>query len=251
MPELLRAPSRLQAKHWPIIEIFGPTIQGEGPEAGMPCLFVRFGGCDFRFSWCDSLHAVEPAQVRARSIRLGPNEIISRLHDLSAGPQWVILSGGNPALHELGPLVEQLRRAGYKSAVETQGSRWRDWLAEVDRLVVSPKPPSSGMATSKHREQLDRFMQEALAATFPEKLAMKIVVFDEADLDWAIDRFCEWPRVEPYLSVGTDQQPPATPEQLGARYRWLCERVSGLPELADVRVLPQLHVIAWGHAQGV
>ena len=44
-----------------IAEIFGPTIQGEGALIGLPTVFVRTGGCDYRCSWCDSLHAVSSA----------------------------------------------------------------------------------------------------------------------------------------------------------------------------------------------
>ena len=43
-----------------VSEIFGPTIQGEGVLIGLPTVFVRTGGCDYRCSWCDSLHAVDP-----------------------------------------------------------------------------------------------------------------------------------------------------------------------------------------------
>ena len=42
-------------------EIFGPTIQGEGALIGQPTIFVRTGGCDYRCSWCDTLHAVDSA----------------------------------------------------------------------------------------------------------------------------------------------------------------------------------------------
>ena len=44
-----------------VSEIFGPTVQGEGALIGKPTVFVRTGGCDFRCSWCDTLHAVLPA----------------------------------------------------------------------------------------------------------------------------------------------------------------------------------------------
>ena len=49
---------------FPVVEVFGPTIQGEGELAGVPTAFVRFGGCDYRCTWCDSLHAVLPEDVR-------------------------------------------------------------------------------------------------------------------------------------------------------------------------------------------
>ena len=38
----------------PVLEIFGPTIQGEGRVIGRKTMFVRTAGCDYRCSWCDS-----------------------------------------------------------------------------------------------------------------------------------------------------------------------------------------------------
>src|SRR5215211_1387636 len=99
MPTL--AKSKVAAKIFPVIEIFGPTIQGEGAEAGLPCAFVRLGGCDFRCSWCDTMYAVDPAEVRANATRLNSDQIVSELRGLGGEYEWVILSGGNPALHDL------------------------------------------------------------------------------------------------------------------------------------------------------
>src|SRR4051812_1078469 len=149
----------------PVVEIFGPTVQGEGPDAGRPAYFVRFGGCDFRCSWCDSMYAVDPAAVRSNAERLSAHEVEQRLSALDAGPSLVVLSGGNPALLDLAELVERLQAAGVEVAIETQGSVWRDWLASVDRLVVSPKGPSSGMDTAAHRAQFAEFMAHAAAAS--------------------------------------------------------------------------------------
>jgi 7-carboxy-7-deazaguanine synthase len=235
----------------PVIEVFGPTVQGEGPDAGIPAYFVRFGGCDWRCSWCDSMHAVDPAEVRANAERLSADEITRRVSGLPSGPELVVLSGGNPALLDLTELVRGLKAAGLRVAVETQGSRWKEWLLEVDRLVISPKPPSSGMATEAHEAALGAFMTRA--AEIGSAAALKIVVFDELDLDWAAARHQEYADVDLYLSAGTDVglAEDATLAGLRERYRWLCETVSRRPEFTRARVLPQLHVIAWGTAQGV
>src|SRR3954453_18768223 len=98
-----RAPT--VGKTFPVIEVFGPTIQGEGAEAGLPTHFVRFGGCDYRCSWCDTMYAVDPATVRATARPSSTNQIVDELSTLGGAPEWVTLSGGNPALHHLGPLV--------------------------------------------------------------------------------------------------------------------------------------------------
>jgi 7-carboxy-7-deazaguanine synthase len=239
-------------KTFPVVEVFGPVIQGEGPVAGQVTHFIRFGLCDYRCSWCDSMFAVEPALVKMNATHLGVDAMIDRLTLLEPAP-WVTLSGGNPAIHDLGELVTALQLSGLKVAVETQGSRWNDWLPLVNQLIVSPKPPSSGMATPLHQRTTTKFMREA--SVVPERRrAIKIVVFDQTDLWWA-DAFMTthpWERL--FLSAGTD--PPHPGEELDEtrwkvceRYRWLCEVAPQL--VSEVTVLPQLHVLAYGHARGV
>lgn len=234
----------------PVVEIFGPTVQGEGPDAGRPAYFVRFGGCDYRCTWCDSMHAVDPAEVRENAERLTAEQIVQQLRELPSGPDFVVLSGGNPALLDLHALVLALKQDGMRVAVETQGSRWRDWLSEVDRLVISPKPPSSGMAGPDELVALQTFMDNVTSASTP---ALKIVVFDQTDLDWAAARHCDHPHLPLFLSTGTDIGLPEeeTLARLRERYRWLCETVARRVDLRAASVLPQLHVIAWGTAKGV
>lgn len=235
---------------FPVVELFGPTVQGEGPDAGRPAYFVRFGGCDYRCRWCDSMHAVEPTLVR-QSERLSVADILERLDALAIGPQLVVLSGGNPALLHLSELVEELRIAGRQVAVETQGSLWRDWLGHVDRLVVSPKPPSSGMVGPEHAAQTAAFM-EKLASSGAEA-ALKIVVFDYDDLDWAQEFGGTYSHLPLYLSAGTDVglSEEETVAIVRRRFAWLAEAVATRPGMSQARVLPQLHVIAWGTAKGV
>lgn len=233
-----------------VIETFGPTIQGEGPHAGRVVGFVRFGGCDFRCSWCDSMYAVDPAQVRANSEKLTADEIVDRLPPCDV----VVLSGGNPALIEGDQLADALADAGKEFHVETQGTIWRPWLSRAAQLVVSPKPPSSGehrkseVAAPRFFEQVNRSMG------WLGDTALKIVVADLADLEWALllrdevdpDRVMDF-----YLSALTP--PDATLEQLAGSYRNLCDLVLASPLAVqhDPVVLPQLHVVAWGHERGV
>jgi 7-carboxy-7-deazaguanine synthase len=246
---------------WPVVEVFGPTIQGEGPLAGVPTHFVRFAGCDYRCAWCDSMHAVDPARWKGTP-RLVADQIVDRVEELGAGARWVTLSGGNPALYDLESLTIRLEARAFAVAVETQGSRWSRWLRIVDKLVCSPKPPSSGMVERTDRH-VDAFLTNAIAAGMlagNPRLAVKVVVADEADLRWA-RRFVTgtYRKVPFYLSVcspvpGYDW--PWDDEgglrlEVARRYAWLAERVTAEPAFARAVVLPQLHVIAWGSKVGV
>ena len=142
-----------------ISEIFGPTIQGEGALIGQPTVFVRTGGCDYRCVWCDTPHAVD-SQYRDQWKPMTPAEIWARVRELSGGnPLMITLSGGNPAIQNLGPLIRMGKADGYSFALETQGSVAQDWFADLDVLTLSPKPPSSGMDTNW--EILDRCVRAA------------------------------------------------------------------------------------------
>src|SRR5690554_7978334 len=96
-----------------ISEIFGPTVQGEGALIGVPTVFVRTGGCDFRCNWCDTLYAVEPS-FKQQWQAMTASQIMAQVQELSGGmPLLVTLSGGNPALQPLGELLQLGQQQGY------------------------------------------------------------------------------------------------------------------------------------------
>ena len=76
-------------------------------------------------------------------------------------------------------LVSKLKARGVTLAVETQGSRWQEWLKDIDQVTLSPKPPSSKMEVNM--ETLD-FIVSQLDLI---KLTFKVPVFDDADLAFA------------------------------------------------------------------
>ncbi|MBV9468132.1 MAG: 4Fe-4S cluster-binding domain-containing protein, partial [Abitibacteriaceae bacterium] len=87
-------------------EIFGPTIQGEGALIGKPTIFVRTGSCDYRCHWCDTLYAVLP-EYRHEWTPMTAEAILEEVARLSAGhPILITISGGNPALQPLEPLLD-------------------------------------------------------------------------------------------------------------------------------------------------
>lgn len=230
-----------------IAEIFGPTIQGEGALIGEPTVFIRAGGCDYRCLWCDSLHAVD-SRHRHDWAAMRPDQVWNRVRDLSGGRALTVsISGGNPAIQDFGPVIALGRAEGYRFACETQGSIARDWFADLDLLVLSPKPPSSG-------EGVDWAAFDAcLAAAGDARAVMKIVIFDEADYAWAQAAAARHPTLPLYLQPGNPQVDPDTPVDLQAtidRLEWLIGKVTGDGWFAP-RVLPQLHVLVWGNKRGV
>jgi 7-carboxy-7-deazaguanine synthase len=232
-----------------ISEIFGPTIQGEGALIGRPTVFVRTGGCDYRCSWCDTLYAVLP-EYRADWKPMSAEEIMARVEELSGGvPMLVTLSGGNPALHSLEPLINLGHERGYCFTLETQGSIAKPWFADLDYLVLSPKPPSSGMATDWD------ILRECAAFSSKTNVSLKIVVFDEADYLYARRVSEEVPKIPLYLQVGNHtptQSVEAAVDEAGltARLEWLLARALA-DRWTDVTILPQLHVLLWGNKRGV
>lgn len=230
-----------------IAEIFGPTIQGEGALIGQPTVFIRAGGCDYRCSWCDSLHAVE-SRYRHDWAAMAAPEIMAEVARLSGNqPLTVSISGGNPALQDFAPVIALGRERGYRFACETQGSVARAWFADLALLVLSPKPPSSGQETDWAA------FEACLAAAQQAERIMKIVIFDERDLDWARQAAARYPDLPLYLQPGNpevDPETPVDPQALADRMLWLVEATVGRGWLVP-RILPQLHVLIWGNRRGV
>jgi 7-carboxy-7-deazaguanine synthase len=193
------------------------------------------------------------------------------LEDLGARAwaPWVILSGGNPALLDLSSLVGALHEREYFVAVETQGSRWRDWMLEVDRLCVSPKPPSS-LEPKSTMNALGKFLHEGLEARASGRkpyhwLFLKVVCFTDEDLDYAElvrNQFSDAPL---YLSAGNDagrtvghpqredhRKLAGVRRDLLDKAAWLAEEVLRRPDLCvpDVFVQSQFHTAIWGNGRG-
>lgn len=231
-----------------IAEIFGPTIQGEGPLIGLPSVFVRTAGCNDRCRWCDSLHAVLPA-YRDEWRRMTAGEILAEIDRLTSNrPTLVSLTGGNPALHDLAELISAGRARGHRFALETQGNVAKPWFTALDWLVLSPKPPSAGMTFDP--AALAACVAAAGAATV---IALKFPVLDDGDYRFARTVADTFPQVPAYLQPvnpepgGDSAIPPADALD---RLRRLMERLAA-DDWPNARVLPQLHLLAWGNRRGV
>ncbi|MCW8915011.1 MAG: 7-carboxy-7-deazaguanine synthase QueE [Magnetovibrio sp.] len=227
-----------------VSEIFGPTVQGEGPLIGKPTVFVRTGGCDYRCVWCDTMFAALPEHSQTWA-PMSAEEILDQVKKLSGGqPILITLSGGNPAMQDLEPLIKLGKSQGFSFSLETQGSIPRDWFSQLDWLFVSPKPPSS--QETPDWSQIEACVNAAGSAD----IAMKVPVFDEIDYEFAKSVEKRFPTLPLYLQVGNEQtsteDTKALHEHMIGRYRWLVDLIAR-DQWYSPTILPQLHAIIWGN----
>lgn len=223
-----------------VTEIFGPTIQGEGSLIGQTSHFVRFAGCDSRCTWCDTKGSVEPLLYLqdGSSEQLKAPEIYDRVKALGRA-SWVTLSGGNPALFDLGELVLLLKQDSWRIAVETQGTVYNDWLDYVDMLTISPKPPSAKTNTAS-KNTLDKMTIARRIGT----TCLKFVVRNDDDFNFACKRARQYYNIPSYVQP-CNLEHESNYVQL-ARLRWLAGKVLDLQRLDtdftyNFTVLPQMH----------
>lgn len=143
----------------PLVESFY-SIQGEGYNTGRAAWFIRMGGCDVYCPWCDSKNTWNPDSHPLTPVE----DIIGEI--ISSPAANVIITGGEPLMHNLNPLCSGLKDKGYNIFLETSGthplSGYFDWIC------LSPKkhcPPQS---------QVLRAADE-----------LKAVISGEDDFEWA------------------------------------------------------------------
>jgi organic radical activating enzyme len=148
-------------KGWalPVMEHFY-TLQGEGYHQGRAAYFVRLGGCDVACVWCDvkdswdaSRHPVMTVEEILREIQATPAKI-------------VVITGGEPLMHPLGPLTEALQAAGLQTHIETSGAH--PLSGQWNWICLSPKK-----------------FKAPLPEILPQANELKVVVFNKSDFDWA------------------------------------------------------------------
>lgn len=123
------------------------TIQGEGPDAGSPAIFIRLARCNLRCYFCDTDFA--------QGNRMSVEEVIEQVMPLAEDNQCrlVVITGGEPFLQNICPLVRALNDRAIRVSVETAGTVWLDGVEQLfpgplrsagwqgNMIVCSPKTP--------------------------------------------------------------------------------------------------------------
>lgn len=109
------------------------SIQTEGPFAGRPAYFIRLWGCSLNCDFCDTPQGNKPTTMKVK-------DIVSRVKEESISP-LVVITGGEPFVYNVSPLVVALRKADYVVQFETSGSLPAKDIefGEGVYVVVSPK----------------------------------------------------------------------------------------------------------------
>ena len=144
---------------YPVMEAFA-TVQGEGAHTGTPSWFIRLGGCDVGCVWCD---VKESWDVDAHP-RQSVEELVAAAVD--SGRKTVVVTGGEPAMHNLAPLTDALRAAGLTAHIETSGAH--PLTGTWDWVTLSPKK-----------------FKACREDVYPLADELKVVVFHRSDMDWA------------------------------------------------------------------
>lgn len=118
-----------------INEIFY-SIQGEGANVGIPMVFVRLSGCNLSCIYCDT-------EFESGS-EMTTDQILKEIENYPC--QWILWTGGEPMQQLTAEIVEKFSAAGYKQAIETNGSRPIPF--ELDWVTVSPKVAEHVLASN-------------------------------------------------------------------------------------------------------
>lgn len=161
-------------KPYPVHETFY-SWQGEGCHQGRAAFFIRLFGCPVQCPWCDSAGTWHPDFVpkkvpRRTAVELADEAAVER-------PEFVVITGGEPCIHDLAPLVRELAARGIPAHLETSGAY--PITGDFDWVTVSPK-----RAAPPLRECVARASEFKIIVDSPE--AVDDWIIELSRLGWEI-----------------------------------------------------------------
>lgn len=229
-------------------EIFGPTIQGEGPSIGHPAAFLRLAGCNLACTWCDTAYSWDWKRYdkAQEAHKMTTDEVVLQVRKhLNPAPPMLVVTGGEPMLQQrdLYDVLMQLHHQlplGFQVEVETAGTKVPEpALARlVHRFNVSLKLAHSRNPVGKRQVPVAiTALRETGRATWkfvvgqPEQLSEVeelVVEYDLPDEDVWI------------MPLGTDKH------ELNIRMHHLAPAVIE----RGWRMTPRLHIQLWNNDRG-
>lgn len=136
------------------------TLQGEGMYSGQAAYFIRLGGCDVGCVWCDVKDSWDASKHPVMTV-----EEITTVASANPG-RIAVITGGEPAMHNLTAICQSLHDAGFRVHIETSGAH--PLSGKLDWITLSPK---------KFKAPLEENMELAHE--------LKIVMYNKSDFAWA------------------------------------------------------------------
>ncbi len=182
----------------PVMEHFY-TLQGEGFHQGRAAYFIRLGGCDVGCVWCDVKDSWDAGKHPKHNIEY----LISNVEKTAA--KLVVITGGEPLMHNLDALTAALQAKGFETNIETSGAH--PLSGNWDWICLSPKK-----------------FKAPLADILPLANELKVVIFNKSDFDWA-EEYAQQvsPNCKLYLQPEWDKAAVVTPliiEYIKANPQW-------------------------------
>ncbi len=143
----------------PVMEHFY-TLQGEGFHQGRAAYFIRLGGCDVGCIWCD----VKDSWDADKHPKYTIDQLLTEVEKTPT--QLVVITGGEPLMHNLDALTTALQAAGLETNIETSGAH--PLSGHWNWICLSPKK-----------------FKEPLPGILPHAHELKVVIFNKSDFDWA------------------------------------------------------------------
>ena len=170
----------------PVMEHFY-TLQGEGFHQGRAAYFIRLGGCDVGCVWCDvkeSWDAGKHPLWKIEDLRFNISKTPAKL---------VVITGGEPLMHNLDALTAALQLKGFETNIETSGAH--PLSGSWNWICLSPKK-----------------FKAPLPEILPHANELKVVVFNNSDFEWA-EQYAALvsPGCKLYLQPEWDKAPMVTP----------------------------------------
>ncbi len=178
-----------EGEAFPVMEYFY-TLQGEGFHQGRAAYFVRLGGCDVGCVWCD----VKESWDADAHPKMTVDEIVKTIiENTSSKKGLVVITGGEPLMHNLDLLTAALHEKGFETNIETSGAH--PLSGSWDWICLSPKK-----------------FKAPLPSVVPFANELKVVIFNKSDFEWA-EKYAAMvsPQCKLYLQPEWDKASVVTP----------------------------------------
>lgn len=152
------------------------SIQGEGGRSGEATFFIRLSGCNLACVWCDTKYALD------NGVDMIEQEVVDKVK--KSNLKWICITGGEPLMQDIKPLIRLLKINSFNIAIETNGTY--DIPLGIDYITVSPKRDT--VIKAKYANEWKYIIEDI--SDFDRITQIENVYLQPVDNDMSIARLC-------------------------------------------------------------